>query len=49
MLIELVTENMLIIGMEEMRILRFVPNGVYFYRIDIGDDEPLYGKIMVLM
>lgn len=27
----------------------FVPNGVYFFRIDIGDDEPLYGKIMVLM
>ena len=26
-----------------------VPNGVYFYRIDIGNDEPLYGKIMVLM
>lgn len=26
-----------------------VPNGVYFYKIDIGDDEPLYGKIMVLM
>lgn len=29
--------------------LEFVPNGVYFYRIDVGDDEPLYGKIMVLM
>lgn len=27
----------------------FVPNGVYFYRIDIGNDEPLYGKIMVVM
>lgn len=26
-----------------------VPNGVYFYRIDIGNDEPLYGKIMVVM
>jgi len=26
-----------------------VPNGVYFYRIDIGNDEPLYGKIVVLM
>lgn len=26
-----------------------VPNGVYFYRIDHGSDEPLYGKIMVLM
>ena len=28
---------------------RIVPNGVYFYRIDIGSQEPLYGKIMVLM
>ena len=26
-----------------------VPNGVYFFRIDIGNDEPLYGKILVLM
>ena len=26
-----------------------VPNGVYFYRIDIGDDKPLYGKIMVII
>lgn len=26
-----------------------VPNGVYFYRIDIGSNEPIYGKIMVLM
>jgi len=26
-----------------------VPNGVYFYRIDIGNDEPLFGKIIVLM
>lgn len=25
-----------------------VPNGVYFYRIDIGGNEPLFGKIMVL-
>lgn len=25
-----------------------VPNGVYFYRIDIGSEEPLFGKIMVL-
>lgn len=25
-----------------------VPNGVYFYRIDIDSKEPLYGKIMVL-
>jgi len=27
----------------------FVPNGVYFYRIDIGNDEPLYGKVIVLL
>ncbi len=26
-----------------------VPNGVYFYRIDVGSQEPVYGKIMVLM
>jgi photosystem II stability/assembly factor-like uncharacterized protein len=26
-----------------------VPNGVYFYRLDIGSNEPLYGKIMVVM
>ncbi len=26
-----------------------VPNGVYFYRIDTGSGEPLFGKIMVLM
>lgn len=26
-----------------------VPNGVYFYRIDIGVSKPLYGKIMVMM
>ncbi len=26
-----------------------VPNGVYFYRIDIGSGIPLFGKIMVLM
>jgi hypothetical protein len=25
-----------------------VPNGVYFYRIDIGSDEPLFGKIVVM-
>ncbi len=28
---------------------RIVPNGVYFYRIDIGSQKPLFGKIMVLM
>ncbi len=28
---------------------RIVPNGVYFYRIDIGSEKPLFGKIMVLM
>ncbi len=27
---------------------RTVANGVYFYRVDINDDEPMYGKIMVL-
>lgn len=27
---------------------KIVPNGVYFYRIDIGNNEPLFGKIMVL-
>ncbi len=26
-----------------------VPNGVYFYRIDVDEDEPVFGKIMVLM
>ena len=25
-----------------------VPNGVYFYRIDVGSSEPIYGKILVL-
>ena len=25
-----------------------VPNGVYFYRIDIGGNDPLFGKIIVL-
>jgi ligand-binding sensor domain-containing protein len=25
-----------------------VPNGVYFYRVDIGDDDQLFGKILVL-
>ncbi|MCX6170965.1 MAG: hypothetical protein NTX65_16650 [Ignavibacteriales bacterium] len=28
---------------------RIVPNGVYFYRIDFGSGEPLFGKIMVIM
>ena len=27
----------------------YVPNGVYFYRIDVGSDNVLFGKIMVLM
>lgn len=27
----------------------FVPNGVYFYRIDISDEQPLFGKIIVIM
>jgi hypothetical protein len=25
-----------------------VPNGVYFYRIDTGSDEPVYGKVIVI-
>lgn len=25
-----------------------VPNGVYFYRIEVGSEEPRYGKILVL-
>ena len=25
-----------------------VPNGVYFYRIEVGSDNPVYGKILVL-
>lgn len=28
---------------------KIVPNGVYFYRIDIGSGTPLFGKIMVMM
>ncbi|MFC2133334.1 hypothetical protein ACFLTH_01850 [Bacteroidota bacterium] len=27
---------------------RIVPNGVYFYRIDINSNDPLYGKILVV-
>lgn len=27
---------------------QIVPNGVYFYTVEIGDDEPLYNKIMIL-
>lgn len=26
----------------------YVPNGVYFYRVDVDSDEPVYGKIIVL-
>ena len=26
----------------------YVPNGVYFYRVDIGDNDGVYGKILVL-
>jgi hypothetical protein len=25
-----------------------VPNGVYFYRVEVDNDEPVYGKILVL-
>jgi hypothetical protein len=28
---------------------KIVPNGVYFYRIDKGDSDPIFGKIMVLL
>jgi hypothetical protein len=28
---------------------KIVPNGVYFYRIDLGSGTPLFGKIMVIM
>lgn len=28
---------------------KVVPNGVYFYRLDIGDSAPLFGKILVMM
>ncbi len=34
-------------GRDENNVI--VPNGVYFYRIDIGGGEPLFGKIIVLM
>lgn len=27
---------------------RYVPNGVYFYRIDRGSENPLFGKILVI-
>ena len=26
----------------------YVANGVYFYRIDVGSDDPLFGKILVI-
>jgi photosystem II stability/assembly factor-like uncharacterized protein len=26
----------------------FVPNGVYFYRVDVDDKDPVYGKILVI-
>lgn len=26
----------------------YVPNGVYFYKIDIGDQDPIFGKILVI-
>lgn len=28
---------------------KIVPNGVYFYRIDRGSGDPLYGKVIVLL
>lgn len=27
---------------------KLVPNGVYFYRIEVGSNDPLFGKILVL-
>ena len=33
-------------GRDEMG--KLVPNGVYFYRIDVNKDKPLFGKIMVV-
>ncbi len=26
----------------------YLPNGVYFYRVDIDDEEPLFGKIIYM-
>lgn len=26
----------------------YVPNGVYFYRVDVGDNDGVYGKILVM-
>jgi flagellar hook assembly protein FlgD len=26
----------------------YVPNGVYFYRVEVGDNDGIYGKILVL-
>ena len=28
---------------------RIVSNGVYFYRIESGSGEPMYGKILVVL
>lgn len=27
---------------------KYVPNGVYFYRVEVGDNDPMYGKILVM-
>ena len=27
---------------------KILPNGVYFYRVDVNDEEPLFGKIIYL-
>lgn len=27
---------------------KVVPNGVYFYRVDVGSNDPVFGKIMVI-
>jgi flagellar hook assembly protein FlgD len=26
----------------------YVPNGVYFYRVEVGDNDGVYGKILVM-
>ena len=27
---------------------KIVPNGVYFYRVEVGDNDPIFGKILVM-
>ncbi len=35
-------------GMEQMKMVIFLPNGVYFYSVEIDDNEPLFGKIIYM-